>query len=138
MKVFCQRGFKSGWVQKTWNDDMTLASCSTHQIILMKEHFKLQTQDASAMFHIRSHKTSKMFCLPKTCLHFSKKSKKFMPTNYRRNLQQDLLNGPRKNLSYLTTLATYLIRGPFRFGQVPFNIFDGNFYILCMFSVQFN
>ena len=29
---------------------MTLASCSTHQIIIMKEHFKLLPQDASAMF----------------------------------------------------------------------------------------
>ena len=75
MKVFCQSGFESGWVSKTWNDDMTLASCSTHQIIIMKEHFKLLTQDASAMFHIRSHKTSKLFSLPKPCWHFAKKSR---------------------------------------------------------------
>ena len=62
-------------LQKTWNDDMTLASCSTHQIILMKERFKLLTQDASAMFTNAAIKRQNCLVYQKPVGIFQKKSK---------------------------------------------------------------
>ena len=62
-KYSAKLGSNLDGLQKTWNDDMTLASCSSHQISIMKEHFKLLTPRCISDVHTRSHKTSKMFSL---------------------------------------------------------------------------